>query len=89
MIFCVTSKKWADDQFGGVRSAFSVFDDDGSNEVTYKEFRQACKIYGFYGDVLLLFRALDAESNGSLSMSEVAFLDDWEMPDEESLEEDD
>merc|ERR1719317_1764697 len=38
-------KLWADEQFGSVRSTFSVFDEDGSNSVTGREFRRAARIY--------------------------------------------
>eukprot|EP00747_Dinoflagellata_sp_TGD_P095898 gnl/TRDRNA2_/TRDRNA2_166648_c0_seq1.p1 gnl/TRDRNA2_/TRDRNA2_166648_c0~~gnl/TRDRNA2_/TRDRNA2_166648_c0_seq1.p1 ORF type:complete len:801 (-),score=144.13 gnl/TRDRNA2_/TRDRNA2_166648_c0_seq1:54-2456(-) len=72
-------KNWADAEFGSVRSAFNVFDTDGSNEVSYREFRRACRSYGFERDVHALFHALDHEKNGNLSMDEVAFLDDWEQ----------
>eukprot|EP00928_Gymnodinium_smaydae_P053853 TRINITY_DN37756_c0_g1_i1.p1 TRINITY_DN37756_c0_g1~~TRINITY_DN37756_c0_g1_i1.p1 ORF type:complete len:705 (+),score=165.78 TRINITY_DN37756_c0_g1_i1:137-2251(+) len=72
-----TFKRWCDEEFGGVRSAFGVFDADGSNEVTYREFRRSCRIYGFEGNVHTLFHALDVERNGVLSVDEVAFLDDW------------
>lgn len=73
--------KWCVDEFGGVRSAFSVFDASADNEVSYREFRRACRIYGYDKDVQKLFRALDVERNGTLSVSEVMFLDDWEFRD--------
>eukprot|EP00927_Polykrikos_kofoidii_P012175 TRINITY_DN15237_c0_g1_i1.p1 TRINITY_DN15237_c0_g1~~TRINITY_DN15237_c0_g1_i1.p1 ORF type:complete len:767 (+),score=120.86 TRINITY_DN15237_c0_g1_i1:158-2302(+) len=72
-------KHWANEEFGGVRSAFAVFDSDGSNEVSSREFRRSCRIYGFEGDVHTLFRALDLERSGSLTIKEVAFLDEWEF----------
>lgn len=74
-------RRWCDDEFGSVRSAFGVFDMSGDNEVTYREFRRSCRIYGFEGNVHTLFHALDAERNGTLSIEEVTFLDDWEFQD--------
>mmetsp|Transcript_88057 Transcript_88057/g.188980 ORF Transcript_88057/g.188980 Transcript_88057/m.188980 type:complete len:788 (-) Transcript_88057:131-2494(-) len=79
-----TFKRWCDEQFGNIKSAFEVFDDGGNGEVSYREFRRACHIYGFKGDqVKVLFRALDAEGSGALTMDEIAFLDSWEFKDEE------
>lgn len=86
-------KIWADEEFGGVRSAFGVFDNDGSDEVTYREFGRACRVYGFEGSVHSLFHALDVDRKLSLSLADVAFLDEWDFTDkkdnhmfEESLE---
>jgi Ca2+-binding EF-hand superfamily protein len=79
---------WCVQEFGGVRSAFSVFDASGDNEVSYREFRRACRIYGYDTDVQKLFKALDTERNGSLAMSEVMFLDDWEFRDAQEREAD-
>jgi len=64
-------------EFGGVRHAYKVLDDDGSNSVTLSEFRKACRVYGFDQNAVPLFRALDVESSGYLSIEEVAFLDSW------------
>jgi len=72
-------KRWAEEEFGSVRSAFGVFDSDGSNEVSYREFRRACRAYGLDRDVHTLFYALDTERNGVLSLEEVIFLDEWEF----------
>ncbi|CAK9011477.1 Hypothetical protein SCF082_LOCUS11102 [Durusdinium trenchii] len=78
-------KAWADQNFGGIRSAFAVFDDDGSNSVTLREWRHACRIYGFNQGASSLFKQLDAEGMGSLSLDQVAFLDDWDFqPEKES-----
>lgn len=76
-------KKWAEEEFGGVRSAFQVFDSDGSNEVSYREFRRACRAYGFTGDVHSLFHALDVEKNGLLGLDEVEFLDGWDVTEDQ------
>mmetsp|Transcript_99173 Transcript_99173/g.190426 ORF Transcript_99173/g.190426 Transcript_99173/m.190426 type:complete len:767 (+) Transcript_99173:71-2371(+) len=80
-------KSWADEEFGGVRSAFGVFDNDGSNEVSFREFKRACRAYGFNHDVKTVFQALDVERNGSLSLDEVTFLDDWDFADRDEVEE--
>ena len=39
-----------------VKSCFMVLDDDGSNEVTPFEFKQACRAYGFGGPAKLAFK---------------------------------
>jgi Ca2+-binding EF-hand superfamily protein len=74
----VDFKIWADDEFGGVRSAFKVLDTDGSNELTYREFRGACRNFGYQGDLKTLFEALDQHGEQQLQYKEVVFLDDWE-----------
>lgn len=75
-------RRWCDQEFGSVRSAFGVFDVSGDDEVTYREFRRSSRIYGFEGNVHVLFHALDTERNGSLSVDEVVFLDKWEFADD-------
>lgn len=77
-------KKWADDSFGGVRSAFGVFDSDGSGSLTLREFRHNCRIFGYNGSAAEIFRAIDVESNGDLKFDEIGFLDEWDF---EELEE--
>eukprot|EP00747_Dinoflagellata_sp_TGD_P219923 gnl/TRDRNA2_/TRDRNA2_91946_c0_seq2.p1 gnl/TRDRNA2_/TRDRNA2_91946_c0~~gnl/TRDRNA2_/TRDRNA2_91946_c0_seq2.p1 ORF type:complete len:637 (+),score=119.97 gnl/TRDRNA2_/TRDRNA2_91946_c0_seq2:61-1911(+) len=72
-------KQWADAEFGSVKSAFSVFDNDNSGEISYREFRRACRQYGFDNDVHGLFHALDVEKNGVLGTEEVVFLDEWDL----------
>jgi Ca2+-binding EF-hand superfamily protein len=72
-------RDWCAEEFGGVRYAFEVFDASGDNEVNYREFRRACRIYGYQGRPHPLFHALDVEQNGSLSLEEVVFLDRWEF----------
>lgn len=79
-------KCWAEQEFGGVRSAFRVFDADGSKEITSAEFKQCCHIFGFRGDVRTIFKALDVEGGGTLTPLEVFFLDDWEVDAEEREE---
>mmetsp|Transcript_30387 Transcript_30387/g.87048 ORF Transcript_30387/g.87048 Transcript_30387/m.87048 type:complete len:674 (-) Transcript_30387:83-2104(-) len=74
---------WADNEFGGVKYAFSVFDNDNSNQVTKHEFCRSCRIFGYVGDAHRLFHALDVDREGTLSLDEVAFLDDWDMELEE------
>jgi len=77
-----TFRRWCDEEFGSVRSAFGVFDSSGDNEVTYREWRRSLRIYGFEGNASTLFYALDVERNGSLAVEEVDFLDDWIFPQE-------
>merc|ERR1712079_590207 len=72
-------KDWADNEFGSVRSAFKVLDKDSSGQLTYKEFRGACRNYGFSGDLRVLFQCLDQMGESTIMLKEVTFLDDWEM----------
>eukprot|EP00927_Polykrikos_kofoidii_P027328 TRINITY_DN24084_c0_g1_i1.p1 TRINITY_DN24084_c0_g1~~TRINITY_DN24084_c0_g1_i1.p1 ORF type:complete len:719 (+),score=107.52 TRINITY_DN24084_c0_g1_i1:103-2259(+) len=76
----VEFKRWADNNFGGVRSCFKVMDSDKSNELNFREFRAACRNFGWKGNVRKLFFSFDQQGEGLLQMKEVAFLDDWEIP---------
>jgi Ca2+-binding EF-hand superfamily protein len=71
-------KRWAEEEFGGVKSAFRVLDADNSGELTFDEFRRACRNYGYHGDVQKLFNSLDQHGEMKLQYKEVCFLDDWE-----------
>ncbi|CAE7662915.1 unnamed protein product [Symbiodinium sp. CCMP2592] len=73
-------RRWCDEEFGSVRSAFSVFDNSGDNEVNYREWRRSLRFYGFEGDASTLFYALDVERSGTLALQEVEFLDEWIFP---------
>ncbi|CAE8686798.1 unnamed protein product, partial [Polarella glacialis] len=75
-------RKWAYAEFGSVKSLFSVFDNDGSNSITFQEWRGNCRVYGFAGSAKRLFLALDVGGEGTLSLKEVDFLDAWDVPDE-------
>jgi len=72
-------KNWTWEEFGTVRAAFGVFDHDNSNSLSFEEFRSNCRIYGYDGNARKLFDALDMNGEKMLSMSEIAFLDDWDM----------
>jgi len=74
-------KEWSTKEFGSVRSAFQVFDTNASGDISIKEFQHACRMYDFDGKSAMIFRALDVERNYSLSIEEVAFLDDWQSED--------
>lgn len=76
-------KRWADEEFGSARNAFKTFDVDSSDEVTSQEFCRSCRIYGYAGKPFPLFKALDADLQGTLSNAEVAFLDDWDLEESE------
>jgi len=78
-------KKWCEDEFGCVRNAFKIFDKDGSGELSYVEFRKACRNYGLQGDIKRLFSCLDQDNMNILHLYEVVFLDEWLL----SLEDDD
>jgi len=78
-------RSWADEEFGGTRPAFAIFDVDGSNDISRLEFRQACKIFGFRLDPGPLFSALDITSAGSLTMDQISFLDKWQRDEEDDI----
>lgn len=80
-------RRWALHEFGSVKSAFQVFDIDGSGELSFREFRRACRIYGYEGSTRELFFAFDTSNEGSLSLNEVSFLDEWDMQSAEELPE--
>lgn len=77
--FLMDFRNWCRKEFGTVKSAFSVFDEDGSNSLTFEEFRGACRIYGYTGHYRKLFDSCDINQEGTLSLKEVAFLDEWEV----------
>jgi len=84
----VSFRDWAVDQFGSVKTCFMVLDDDGSNEVTSFEFKQACRAYGYKGPAKLAFKALDTSGRGALSTDDVGFLDEWAGRPKKKAEED-
>eukprot|EP00405_Crypthecodinium_cohnii_P022369 CAMPEP_0206479444 /NCGR_PEP_ID=MMETSP0324_2-20121206/36672_1 /ASSEMBLY_ACC=CAM_ASM_000836 /TAXON_ID=2866 /ORGANISM="Crypthecodinium cohnii, Strain Seligo" /LENGTH=335 /DNA_ID=CAMNT_0053955981 /DNA_START=92 /DNA_END=1099 /DNA_ORIENTATION=+ len=76
----------AESEFGGCRIAFKAMDNDKSNSLNYREFRSACRSYGYKGDIQALFASLDQHGNKhTLTLEEVSFLDDWESADDEPL----
>lgn len=77
--FLMDFRNWCHKEFGTVKSAFVVFDEDGSNSLSFEEFRGACRIYGYTGNFRRLFDSCDINQEGSLSLKEVAFLDEWEV----------
>eukprot|EP00929_Paragymnodinium_shiwhaense_P047600 TRINITY_DN24136_c0_g2_i1.p1 TRINITY_DN24136_c0_g2~~TRINITY_DN24136_c0_g2_i1.p1 ORF type:complete len:804 (+),score=204.67 TRINITY_DN24136_c0_g2_i1:185-2596(+) len=85
----VSFKKWCDSNFGGVRSAFQVLDLDKSRSLSWKEFNNACRMYGFNGNRRQVFSSLDQQSEEKLNFKEVAFLDDWDMDQESENGDDD
>lgn len=83
-------KRWAEDEFGGVRQAFIVMDKDKSKQVTVQEFRSACRHYGFTGDVQRLFENLTLHvKEDNLRFEDVGFLDHWEVHERLQDDEDD
>ncbi|CAE7836211.1 unnamed protein product [Symbiodinium sp. CCMP2592] len=80
-------RRWAIQEFGSVRQLFQIFDKDGSNSLSFLEWRGALRVYGYDGPSRELFQALDVDQEGTLSMKEVDFLDDWDLDLEEELPE--
>jgi len=82
-------RKWANNEFGTVRTMFQVFDADGSNNLSFQEFRANCRVYGYELSTKILFSALDVDGEGLLSLKEVDFLDEWDLGDEDEQGKDD
>ncbi|CAE7031577.1 unnamed protein product [Symbiodinium natans] len=72
-------RRWCVSEFGSVKSAFAVFDSDCSGSLSFQEFRAACRVYGYDGSARTLFSALDVDQQGTLTLKEISFLDDWEI----------
>lgn len=79
-------KAWADEEFGGVRAAFEILDEDKSGGFTQREFVKMLRSYGFRGDCKALFTTLSGGGQDSVTLQDIAFLDLWE--DEEDTSED-
>eukprot|EP00434_Breviolum_minutum_P015093 symbB.v1.2.013306.t1/scaffold936.1/size150329/3 len=82
-------KTWCEDNFGSVHRAFNVLDHDGSGTISLPELRRACQKRSWRGDVPMLFRCLDVEGDADharLSLDEIGFLDNWEVPSEDEPE---
>eukprot|EP00930_Biecheleria_cincta_P071537 TRINITY_DN59028_c0_g1_i1.p1 TRINITY_DN59028_c0_g1~~TRINITY_DN59028_c0_g1_i1.p1 ORF type:complete len:807 (-),score=139.04 TRINITY_DN59028_c0_g1_i1:59-2479(-) len=79
-------RKWANCEFGTVRTMFQVFDADGSNAISFQEFRANCRVYGYESSTKVLFSALDVDQEGSLSLKEVDFLDEWDLGDDDDAQ---
>lgn len=75
-------KLWANEEFGSVKQAYEAFDASGTRVMCLKEFKRNCVRYGYEGNARLLFDCLDGDETGELSLSEVIFLDDWEISEE-------
>ncbi|CAE7270801.1 unnamed protein product, partial [Symbiodinium pilosum] len=79
-------KNWADEEFGGVRAAFEILDEDKSGGFTHREFVKMLRSYGFRGDCKALFATLSGGGQDSVTLHDIAFLDLWD--DEEDSSED-
>jgi len=75
-------KLWADQEFGSAKRCFEVFDQDESKLLSMTEFCRSMRIYGYPYRPVKLFRSLDADMEGTLSIHEIGFLDDWEVEDD-------
>lgn len=80
-------KAWADEEFGTVKLAFGVLDQDGSGDFSLREWQKTLASYGFQGDSRHLFTTLDMDDEGMVSLDEVAFLDEWESTQEPEMDE--
>lgn len=58
-------------------------DTDKTNGLNLREFRSACRSYGYQGDIVQLFTCLDQHGpRNMLAHDEVAFLDNWDILDD-------
>eukprot|EP00930_Biecheleria_cincta_P045179 TRINITY_DN31148_c0_g1_i1.p1 TRINITY_DN31148_c0_g1~~TRINITY_DN31148_c0_g1_i1.p1 ORF type:complete len:705 (+),score=124.97 TRINITY_DN31148_c0_g1_i1:42-2156(+) len=73
----VEFRDWASEEFGSVANMYRIFDSNNSHSLSWKEFRKACHLYGYWGNARELFTALDIDGEGLVSLSEIKFLDDW------------
>eukprot|EP00928_Gymnodinium_smaydae_P026310 TRINITY_DN20709_c1_g1_i2.p1 TRINITY_DN20709_c1_g1~~TRINITY_DN20709_c1_g1_i2.p1 ORF type:complete len:828 (-),score=179.38 TRINITY_DN20709_c1_g1_i2:317-2800(-) len=80
-------KDWVEVNFGSIKQCFKVLDQDRSNSVSYNELRRACQRLRWKGDLRLLFDCIDTdklkeggslEAQRAISLSEIAFLDNWQ-----------
>lgn len=81
-----TFKKWADLVYGGVRAAMRKLDTNGNGKMGRSELRKALQGHdAFNGDVEALFAALFNENLRlvSLTPSDLAFMDRWDLQWEE------
>jgi Ca2+-binding EF-hand superfamily protein len=79
-------KMWATQVFGSVQNMFNSMDANGGGDLTWKEFSNKIFEYCFqYGidlkerDILYIFNGIDLDGQKRLSMSELQFLEDWDI----------
>lgn len=74
-------KKWADESFGSVLSAFKALDTDRTGTMNCAEFKTASRFYGYNGNAKELFLALVRQPAQGRSLllkpRDVSFLDQW------------
>jgi hypothetical protein len=61
--------------YGNLRDAFNAFDEDGSGELAYQEFKEVCKFLGSptkEAEIKALFLSTDTDNSGVLDFAEVA-----------------
>jgi len=86
-------KNWAETTYGSVKLAFQSLDVDGGGTLTFQELKRACTRNRWDGDVRVLFDCLDVDqaksksNKRSISASELAFLDTWQLPQEDAEQE--
>lgn len=81
-------KQWACETCGSLRGLFKAMDDDGNGKVSLQEFGEACLRLGLpislQSSIGVLFDLLDdpsdATSVGTLTETELSFLDAWKCP---------
>jgi CRP-like cAMP-binding protein/Ca2+-binding EF-hand superfamily protein len=91
-------KEWAEATFGSINFAFRVIDQDRNNAVSLPVFKRNMQVFGFPGDVRLLFQSLKPDVSGRqnsrdarLRLDDMKHLVSWEHTSEalEDMESDD
>lgn len=72
-------RSWAYFEFGSVSFAFKALDADESGYLTLKEFRKNLKKDHFRGEADALWSCFDVDGDGKVMVSEMLFIDEWEM----------
>jgi len=83
--YLLSFKQWADEEFGSTTNVFDLIEKDDEGIVTEDEFRHFLYRNGYSNSPGALFRALDCNRGGTLSLDEVAFLDDWEPENDDNV----